>query len=80
MILLIFLIKSSEVILFFQCVVSSNGFHPSFRLFSLVAGLRYLKTHFGSPGLMGNEASSVRIHGALTAEDIKVGTKIRRCL
>ncbi len=44
----------------------------AFILFSLVAGLRYLKTNFGSPGWMGNEASSVRIHAALTAEDIKV--------
>ncbi len=40
-------------------------------LFSLVAGLRYLKTNFGSPGWMGNEASSVRIHAALSAEDLK---------
>ncbi len=37
----------------------------------MVAGLRYLKTNFGSPGWMGNEASSVRIHSALTAEDLK---------
>ena len=45
---------------------------PGLSLFSLVAGLRYLKTNFGSPGWMGNEASSVQIHSALTAEDLKV--------
>jgi len=34
-----------------------------------MAGLKYLKTTFGNP--MGNEASSVHIHSALTAEDLK---------
>ena len=57
-----------------ECLCSVTGREEAFKavkLFSLVAGLRYLKTNFGSPGFMGNEASSVRIHEALTAEDIK---------
>ncbi len=45
-------------------------FPPGSTLF-VVAGLRFLKTSFGSPGWMGNESSSVRIHPELTAGDLK---------